>query len=209
ISVPGVHSDIGGGYRDEVEECVLVSPMQALTVQAGTDIRTTSIYRDAESKKANWIAGGWPDAMLEIVTPPPTPLVTMGEIAGFKEVRAYAGLQLKRPVSGKLSVVYLRLMHKLAKERGVLFIDVPMTSRYAVPQELQALCDRLLGGNYDVTPAEQGLLKLRYIHMSANWSNPLGSNPERGVNLRYTNAPTHDGVRVRHPHVPDSSWRTF
>lgn len=89
------------------------------------------------------------------------------------------------------------------------FKDVPKTSQYSVPSELQPLCDRFLGGNYQVMPAEEKLLRLRYIHMSANWSNPVGSTRERGVNLRYTNAPTESGVRVRHPHVPDSSWRTF
>lgn len=206
IPVPGVHSDIGGGYREEVEECVLVSPMQALTVQQGTDIRTTSIYRNTQQQKASLVASGWPQTMLEIVTPNPTPVSRAEQTVGFKQVRVYAGLQLKRPVSGKLSVVYLHLMHKLAKEKGVY---VPKTSQYSVPSELQALCERFLGGNYEVTTAEEKMLKLRYIHMSANWSNPIGLSRERGVNLRYTNAPTEDGVRVRHPHVQDSSWRTF
>ncbi|MHC8306279.1 DUF2235 domain-containing protein [Pseudomonas sp. PB3P13] len=210
ISVPGVHSDIGGGYRDEVVECVLVSPMQALTVQAGTDIRTTSIYRDAQLKKTNWIADGWPESMLEIVTPTPTPLVTKGEIAGSRQVRAYAGLQLKRSVSGKLSVVYLRLMHKLAKERGVLFDVIDEADpAYAVPSELRSFCDSVLSGNYEPTAQERRLLKVKYIHTSANWSNPIGASPERGLNVRYINAPAQSGVRVRHPHVPDSTWRVF
>lgn len=183
--------------------------MQALTVQQGTDIRTTSIYQDTQQQKANLVASGWPQTMLEIVTPNPTPLSRGEQTVGFKQVRVYAGLQLKRPVSGKLSVVYLHLMHKLAKEKGVVFMDVPKTSQYSVPSVLQALCERFLGGNYEVTATEEKMLKLRYIHMSANWSNPIGLSRERGVNLRYTNAPTEDGVRVRHPHVQDSSWRTF
>jgi hypothetical protein len=209
ISVPGVHSDIGGGYREEVEECVLVSPMQALTVREGIDIRTTSIYRDAQQQKIRLVDSGWPETMLEIVTPKPTLLPKAEQTVGFKQVRAYAGLQLKRQVSGKLSVVYLHLMHKLAKEKGVQFIDVPKTSQYSVPSDLQALRDRFLGGNYEVTATEEKMLKLQYIHTSANWNNPIGLSRERGVNLRYTNAPTEDGIRVRHPHVQDSSWRTF
>jgi hypothetical protein len=209
ISVPGVHSDIGGGYREEVEECVLVSPMQALTVREGIDIRTTSIYRDAQQQKIRLVDSGWPETMLEIVTPKPTLLPKAEQTVGFKQVRAYAGLQLKRPVSGKLSVVYLHLMHKLAKEKGVQFIDVPKTYQYSVPSDLQALRDRFLGGNYEVTATEEKMLKLQYIHTSANWNNPIGLSRERGVNLRYTNAPTEDGIRVRHPHVQDSSWRTF
>ncbi|MHC8391591.1 hypothetical protein ACYZTM_26995 [Pseudomonas sp. MDT2-39-1] len=121
ISVPGVHSDVGGGYREKVEECVLVSPMQVLTVREGTDIRATSIYRDAQQQKAKWIAKGWSETMLEIVTPKPSLLPGAEQTTGFKQVRAYAGLQLKRPVSGKLSVVYLHLMHKLAKKNRRTF----------------------------------------------------------------------------------------
>lgn len=210
IPVPGVHSDIGGGYREEVEECVLVGPMQALSVPNGTDVKATSIYRDAMQQKAKMVASGWPEMMLEVVTPKPT--LAPGkeqEMSGPIEMRVYAGLQLKRTVSGKLSLVYLRLMHKLAKEKGVQLNDVPDTPEYALPSELQPFCDRVLAGNYEPEPAEQKLLKLKYIHMSANWSNPIGASRERGLTIRYTNAPTDDGVRVRHPHVPDSQWRTF
>ncbi|MFD2883319.1 hypothetical protein ACFS4T_12700 [Pseudomonas lini] len=39
ISLPGVHSDIGGGYREDIEECVLLSPMQALEVGEFTDVK--------------------------------------------------------------------------------------------------------------------------------------------------------------------------
>jgi hypothetical protein len=45
----------------------------------------------------------------------------------------YAGLQLKRPVSGKLSTVYLRVMYQLTKEKGVPFTDIPGRTEYAVP----------------------------------------------------------------------------
>ncbi|MHC8351661.1 DUF2235 domain-containing protein [Pseudomonas sp. RT4P38] len=210
IAVPGVHSDIGGGYREEVEECVLVGPMQALSVPNGTDVKATSIYRDAMQQKAKMVASGWPETMLEVVTPKPTLAPDKEqETSGPKEMRVYAGLQLKRTVSGKLSLVYLRLMHKLAKEKGVQLNDVPDSPEYVLPSELLPFCDRVLAGNYEPEPAEQKLLKLKYIHMSANWSNPIGASRERGLTIRYTNAPTDDGVRVRHPHVPDSNWRTF
>lgn len=52
IVLPGVHSNIGGGYRAEAQECVLIGPMQGLTVGRVTDVTTTSIYRDALEHKA-------------------------------------------------------------------------------------------------------------------------------------------------------------
>jgi hypothetical protein len=94
-------------------------------------------------------------------------------------------------------------MHKLAKEKGVRFKDIPETPELAVPSELQALCDRFLAGDYSVTPQEDEMLKLKYIHTSANWNHPLGRRDGSGVRAVYINAPTTDSIRVQHPHVPD------
>ncbi|HWV10864.1 MAG TPA: DUF2235 domain-containing protein, partial [Pseudomonas sp.] len=122
ITLPGAHSDIGGGYRAESEERVLVSPMQALTVRRGTDITTTSIYRDAAQAKARLEAEGWPAEVLKIVTPPPTLLpADPQDRLGPRQQRVYAGLQLQRRVRGELSRVYLRVMYELARQGGVRF----------------------------------------------------------------------------------------
>jgi hypothetical protein len=204
ISVPGVHSDIGGGYFAEAQECVLVGAMQGLTVPKDTDVATTSIYRDAEKLKAQMVAKGWPATMLDIVTPAAKPLeVDSQDRMAVREQRVYAGLQLKRPVQGELSRVYLRVMHELAKQKGVRFDDVPETPDYQLTAELQSLCDRFVSGDYSVTPTEETLLKLRYIHTSAHWNNPLDDSGTHELGLFYINAPTVDGVRVQHPHVPD------
>lgn len=205
---PGVHSDIGGSYLDETEECVLVSPMQALDVWINTDVTTTSIYRDAARVKNQWVAKGWPAHLLEVVTPEAFDLPTdLQDRLGPKQKRVYAGLQLKRPVSGKLSTVYLRVMYQLAKEKGVPFTDIPKRSEYAVPQELQGMCDKFLAGDFSTTPEEEQLLKLKYIHTSANWNHPLGRRDGSGLEAVYINAPTEDRIRVQHPHVAD--WKLW
>jgi hypothetical protein len=204
ITLPGVHSDIGGGYLEDALEDVLVSPMQTLEVPQYTEVASTSIYRDAVTIREQWLAKGWPAEMLEVVTPDPLLLTgTAKNDFGPRMKRIYAALQLKRPVSGLLSRVYLRVMHKLAKEKGVRFKDIPETPELAVPSELQALCDRFLAGDYSVTPQEDEMLKLKYIHTSANWNHPLGRRDGSGVRAVYINAPTTDSIRVQHPHVPD------
>ncbi len=204
VILPGVHSDIGGGYRDDIEECVLVSPMQTLEVSMFTDVSTTSIYRHAMVIKNEWISRGWPEDLLEIVTPDALLLpVDQQDRLSPRRKRVYAALQLKRPVSGLLSRVYLRVMHSLAKEKGVRFDDIPATAALAVPSELQALCDRFVAGDYTTTQQEENLLRLKYIHMSANWNHPLGRRDGSGVRAVYINAPTADAIRVQHPHVPD------
>ncbi|MGN5593008.1 phospholipase effector Tle1 domain-containing protein [Stutzerimonas nitrititolerans] len=206
IVLPGVHSDIGGGYHAQAEECVLVSPMQALTVWERTDVQTTSIYRDALEARAKWLANGWPEEMLEVVTPEPILLEPDPQDRnGPRQKRVYAALQLKRPVRGELSRVYLRVMYELARQKGVRFnvIDEHDPS-YSIPSELQPLCDRFVAGDYSTTASEEVLLKLRYIHVSAHWNSPLrlqGQSPRTSMKLFYINAPTADAVRVRHPHV--------
>jgi hypothetical protein len=204
-SMPGVHSDIGGGYFPESEECLLISPMQALDVPVTTDVKYTSIYRDAQQVKAQWEAKGWPAEMLEVVTPYVRSLHPSQQDRLNPTKRVYAALQLKRPVRGDLSRVYLRVMYELAKQKGVRFDHLEESDpRYAISSELKVLCDRFVSGDYSTTPAEEQLLKLKYIHTSANWNPPRklqGSTPRTG--LVYFNAPTTDGIRVQHPHVPD------
>jgi hypothetical protein len=209
ITLPGAHSDIGGGYLIDAEECVLVSPMQALTVSLGVEVITTSIYRDAERAKERLVAQGWPASMLEIVTPEPELLpVEVRDRLAPRQQRVYAGLQIKRRVSGALSRVYLRVMYELAKRKGVRFSEIDeLDPAFAIPPELEPLCQRFTSGSYTTTPSEESLLKSRYIHISANWNNPLGKQSPSDFKLVYINAPCPDGIRVQHPHVPD--WTLF
>ncbi|SFQ58168.1 Uncharacterized alpha/beta hydrolase domain [Pseudomonas sp. NFPP07] len=204
ITLPGAHSDIGGGYLEEMQECVLVTPMQALEVSINTDVTHTSIYRDALQARAHWLAKGWPAQWLEIVTPEPLLLPQDPQNRlGPRRKRVYAGLQLNRPMSNKLAGVTLRVMYELARQNGVQFEEIPETPEYAIPTELQALCDRFVAGDYSTTPAEEIMLKLRYIHLSAHWNHPLGKRDGGSLKVVYINAPTVDAVRVQHPHVPD------
>ncbi|WP_411836298.1 phospholipase effector Tle1 domain-containing protein [Pseudomonas chlororaphis subsp. aurantiaca] len=204
ITLPGAHSDIGGGYLDEVQECVLVSPMQALEVPFNTDVTHTSIYREAIQTRKRWLAEGWPAQWLEIVTPKPMVLPQDSQDRlGLRQKRVYVGVQLKRPMSNKLSRVCLRVMYELAKQHGVRFQDIPDIPEHEIPTELQSLCDRFVAGDYSTTPTEETMLKLRYIHLSAHWNHPLGKQDGGSLKVVYINAPTVDAVRVQHPHVPD------
>jgi hypothetical protein len=99
-------------------------------------------------------------------------------------------------------------MYERAKEKGVRFDDIEAAGPdFAVPPDLQAMSDRFIKGNYTTTPEEERLLRLQYIHTSANWNHPLGKKDGSGLQAVYINAPTADAVRVQHPHVPD--WTLF
>ena len=200
ITLPGVHSDLGGGYLALTQEELMVTPMQALDVSIDRDVTDTSIYREALDAKARWIAEGWPADMLHIVTPQAAHIEGQDGLLPERK-RVYAGLQIKREVRGELSRVYLRVMHALAKAKGVPFDDIPAKLEYQIPAELQPICDRFVAGDYSTTPSEEGLLRQRYIHTSAHWNHPFGNTTVRGLTLIYINSPMEDGVRVRHPHV--------
>ncbi|MGW8465954.1 phospholipase effector Tle1 domain-containing protein [Pseudomonas sp. CLCA07] len=205
ISLPGVHSDIGGGYRDEIEECVLLSPMQALDVGEFTDVKTTSIYREAQQEQAKWHAKGWPLEMLELITPAPVTLrPEPREQNAPKQKRVFVGLQLRRKIGAGLSLVYLRVMYEAAKKHGCEFLPIPDEPETAVPDDLNSLCERFVAGDYNITSSEEQLLKLHYIHQSAHWNPTFLSGPRTTTfELAYAHAPTADAVRVHHPHVPE------
>lgn len=205
VSLPGVHSNIGGGYRDEVEECVLLSPMQALVVGEFTDIKTTSIYREAQQERAKLHAEGWPLEMLELVTPDPVKLrPEPRELNSPQQKRVFVGLQLRRRISGGLSLVYLRVMYEAARKHGVEFEDINQRAALAPPLELLPMCERFIAGDYRVTTAEDQRLKLHYIHRSAHWNPTFLSGPRTTTfQLAFAHAPTADAKRVKHPHVPD------
>ncbi|MNQ63022.1 hypothetical protein D3C85_773890 [compost metagenome] len=210
LVLPGAHADLGGGYLAEAEECLLVSPMQALDVPHHTQVANTSIHRDAEQVRDAWLARGWSPAMLEIVTPAALPLPPdpTDRLAPPRK-RVYAALQLKRPVRGELSRVYLRLMHQLAWQQGVMLRAIDeQDPALVLSAELSSLCDRFVAGDYSTTAAEERLLQLHYIHCSAHWNPPArlqGQTPRTGIALTFINAPTADGRRVHHPHTPDRS----
>lgn len=208
VVLPGVHSDIGGGYLDEAEERVLVSPMQALVVGQRVDVTTTSIFKDAAKARQKMIAEGWPADMLELIIPAAQllPADPQDRLAP-RQKRVYVGLQLKRRVSNGLSIVCFRVMYELARKNGVRFEDIPDDPAYAVPGELTELCERFIQGDYRLSDDEEALLKKRYIHASAHWNNPQGKRTTSGLKVLYVNAPNAAGVRNRHPHAPN--WTLF
>jgi hypothetical protein len=204
LALPGAHSDIGGGYLENIEESVLISPMQALDVSLLTHVTSTSIYRDAEQAKRRWIEKGWPEHMLHIVTPEPTPLpVSARERLEPRQKRVYAGLQLKHSVKGTLSRVYLRVMHALAIQNGVPLEKInDIHPDLVLPTELRAISDRFVDGDYSITAKDERLLMLSFTHTSAHWNKPVDD-----IQIVYVHAPA-DGVRrLVLPHRP--VWRPW
>ncbi|WP_241833464.1 hypothetical protein [Stutzerimonas balearica] len=117
---------------------------------------------------------------------------------------------LERRVYGHLSRVYLRIMHALAVEAGVLFNRIQEKDpALALPKELMPIMEKLLAwarsGNGTLDMEEERLLRQRYIHLSANWNAAAGRGGSL-LDVVFVNAPAERG-RARHADRPQEKKR--
>lgn len=180
IAIPGVHSDIGGGYNPEENEFVFLNRPEFHTVPLAIDEKNTKAYQDAvkininlEQYQAiypltinnNVAIQSWSDQ-----------LVSKNDIG--KKKRVGAAVTLKRTLSNELSNVALHIMLDAAQDAGAVFTGVE-SKVYAVPEALMPCLKKGLvlskaaryGG-----PSEPFLqhdiesIAGDYIHCSANWN---------------------------------------
>ena len=169
--LPGVHSDIGGGYPDRFRERVEVRPP---LVVKGKDRRNPEasfefsrmLQERALIKHEGWIGPLNPLATLEIEQERP-PGLRGGDIT--------LRLWLDREVLSEYSRIPLYLMHKLAVDAGVPFDPIPTESpQLVLPPELMTIARNLAahvwhGSPLLMTPESNALLKQRYIHHSDHY----------------------------------------
>lgn len=170
-TLPGAHSDIGGGYPDRFHERVEVRPP---LVVRGKDRRNPEasfefsrmLQERALIKNEGWIGPLNPLATLDIEQERP-PGLPGGEIT--------LRLWLDREVRGEYSRIPLYLMHKLAVDAGVPFQSInPEVDGLSLPQELMSVARNLAahvwhGSELLMTPESRALLKQRYIHHSDHY----------------------------------------
>jgi hypothetical protein len=170
-TLPGAHSDIGGGYPDRFHERIEVSLQ---LVVKGKDRRNpeasfefSRMLQDrALIKNEGWIGPLNPLATLDIEQERPP-----GLPGGDTTLR----LWLDREVRGEYSRIPLYLMHKLAVDAGVPFQAIsPEVGGFSLPQELMTVARNLAahvwhGSDLLMTPESRALLKQRYIHHSDHY----------------------------------------
>ena len=169
--LPGVHSDIGGGYPDRFRERIEVRPPLVIK---GKDRRNPEasfefsrmLQERALIKNEGWIGPLNPFATLEIEQERP-PGLPGGDIT--------LRLWLDREVRGEYSRIPLYLMHKLAVDAGVPFQSInPEVEGLSLPQKLMTVARNLAahvwhGSQLLMTPESKALLKQRYIHHSDHY----------------------------------------
>lgn len=169
--LPGVHSDIGGGYPDRLRERVEVRPP---LIVKGKDRRhpeasfefSRMLQERALIKNEGWIGSLNPFATLEVEKERPRSLPG-GDIT--------LRLWLDREVRGEYSRIPLYLMHKLAVDARVPFDPIPTENpQLVLPPELMTIGRNLAAHVWHdssllMSPESKALLKQRYIHHSDHY----------------------------------------
>ncbi|MBF8638310.1 DUF2235 domain-containing protein [Pseudomonas fulva] len=199
IVLPGVHSNIGGGYQDVVDEDVLLCKPQSQRVAAGVPAQQTGVYTA--------VAALMVTAFKDLGQPPARVVSWEHPVPGGEprepQKQVYAAIGRRRQVAGQLSRVYLSIMREYAARAGVPFAPLGCHTQHAVPEELRGISDKLhayaLGAcpSLELTEPEQTLLRERYIHTSAHWNAVKGMRSS-SLDVLFIDRPGVAG-RVVHP----------
>lgn len=191
IVLPGVHSDIGGGYRDGAPETWILRGSEALT---GLILQGNyPTLEEAERERQALIDAGWyKDDEREITV---TPVTDENDNVLWATLWAH-----RDAIGNKYSLIPLHLMAKAARERGVSF-KPSLDKDEEIPPDLdhvRAEIDRYIATTEQSRPEDwhdnsrSWLRQLRhdYLHFSARME--VGYDPrinEQGRRKRYV----HDG----------------
>jgi type VI secretion system secreted protein VgrG len=201
ITLPGVHSDIGGGYPARARERVLLTPPQLVRLPLHRPLHTHPVWLQTRAQvlalRASGLAG---DGSIDIETWP-VPQPYRGR-AQPREEDHFVTIKLDRPVRGELALISLRVMRALGVRHGVPFKDLEERPDLALPAELKPIAahilDQALGGTeVSLDPSQERVLRGRYIHQSANWT------ISRGV---LVNKPAPNNTRNVYPNVPQKGY---
>ena len=196
IVLPGVHSNIGGGYPNSTQEQVLLCKPQSQRVPLRIRAEQTRVYSTVSALVASAFGGlgarviTWEEAIA-------------GGRPDEAQKQVYAAVYREREVAGQLSRVYLSVMRALAVRAGVPLGPLGGQAEHGLPFELLEISRKLhafaLGECEQprLTEDEQRLLRDRYVHASANW-NALKGLRNSVLDVLFINRPAAGG-RVVHP----------
>ena len=224
ITLPGAHSDIGGGYGYSQREEVLLSPMLQVPQNRLRWPEKTAQWDNLEAQRQQVEAEGWlgpynlPVRHSDQLQAWPKDLGSEGParleiIAQHHDHPAPTGrvelvLRMLREVRGEYSLVAMRLMHHLATASNVPLNDIETRKiDTTLPEELEPILLQVLkqvnkGSEAPSFGAEDlDLLLQRYIHHSAHYNSMeahLAGWPAK-VGVLFPHAPASSGERLVYP----------
>lgn len=203
IALPGVHSDLGGGYLPDMVERVLLSKPSHEVLHSALKSSGTLhkiVKEQLEKLRARYSRYDLP---LEI-SQWDEEIVSNVRGDRSRAKRVHAAVSVQREVRNDLALVYLRIMRELAVQHGVPFQSIPASNkRLALPDELVPIAQKLMAyaqgktTSYGLSEAEERLLYKRYVHLSSHWNPVTHRNAERDV--LFINRPGDKDLRTEHP----------
>lgn len=210
IFLPGAHADIGGGYSAEIQERLLLTRPRASREPRGTDSHQAWSYCQAELELRRLQGAPWYDSTSTRLGIDTWRLELPRVRGDLPEVEVFAAIRLERQVRGELSLVYLRIMHRLASAQGVPFMALDEEDpEWRLPADLVPIASKLQAGSppapETLSQTENRLLLSRYVHRSAHWNARMGSGLGN-VDAIFVDAPTADGRRSLYPNRPQAGY---
>jgi type VI secretion system secreted protein VgrG len=205
IALPGVHSDIGGGYLPRATEKLLLSKPRSSLVDRGKAPLQTLAYLRTHQELQDRLERLRTYGLQLGITTWEVNLPYRRKQDMYPEKRVYAAVSSERQVFGDLALIYLRIMRELAVRGGVPLRPISdKDPQLALPGELQPIAEKLMAyalgesASTGLTEAEKALLYRRYIHLSAHWNAAKNWNSS-ALDIVFINHPTDDYKRVVHP----------
>ncbi len=182
-SLPGAHSDIGGGYRDQ-GDTTAVGPYQLKRYQTLADAQKgreellrTFGPQSSSADQTRWQSDGWysandPRETLRMEVAEPFPMGMGGYGVGYYQV-------LDRPwVQPGMARIALKIMYDKAMAQNVPFVGMPATEEYTIPQGLKPMGDTLVAGGAASQAQKHEALR-NYGHVSSSeWRLGMGAEAD-------------------------------
>lgn len=180
ITLPGAHSDIGGGYHNlQTESVLLHSSLDIRGSDAGWPQQTME-WDNLQTLKQhveleNWI--GEHSLPLPDGGPPTLAIEESRSEHPSPDGRVTLSLRMIRQIKGEYSRVALRLMHSLAQDAGLPLASIDeAANELHLPPELKPVYENLLeqvnsGSDAPFLDTEQSdLVRQRYMHHSDHYN---------------------------------------
>ncbi|MBU9818821.1 DUF2235 domain-containing protein [Rahnella sp. BCC 1045] len=184
LPLPGVHSDIGGGYNPQEKEYLFLTKPEFETVSENTPAEMTDIYRHCEAEvpdlqKLSNLGSVIPSGVVKVETWYDYLVNPDKKRAGITEKRVGAAVTLERGVTNDWSKITLRVMLDAAQSSGLSLKEIlPKDKNFILPPELEPLSQKAIcqgkaaaaGGTPAPFSPEEMKLIGKYLHCSANWN---------------------------------------
>ncbi|SET30213.1 type VI secretion system tip protein VgrG [Pseudomonas graminis] len=174
IGLPGAHSDVGGGYLPRAREKLWMTQPSKASVPTGQRVESHAAWACAEADAKVLRESGVARDGYVAVKAWPAATNPRGKVEPVTQ-DYWITVLLERPVHGELSLIALRVMRELGIRHGVPFKGLEERPELAIPDELVPIAKRILQRVMTdrlvrLEPAQEALLRARYIHLSAHWT---------------------------------------